>query len=472
MGNLPSNVRDRIERSNGTELNLKDLKLKKFNSSRILREKFFQNLQKVVLSGNELKVISVHKLKNKGILTPLKELDVSDNSLTLLPWEFYFLPNLNALIVANNKVAVFGGDLLYGEGQVLPSLKVLDLSNNFLQEFLPSNDDGVFISVYNGLQQINLSGNRFPSVPTKLLSFKNLKVLDLSHNLITTLGGSFHFPNLETLKLADNKLTAIEPVLFGSFGPKMLRLDLSQNQLTSVPSELFSANPHLQELKMSANKLSIIGEEIGLLKNLEVLELQENIIKSVSPAIGNCQQLTLINLQSNQLESIPPEICYCYKSLRKLYLNRNNLKTLPGEISFLNPSMVFEINNNPLNAPYSLWQTEGFIPLQDNLKPLTLAYGGNSSAEGEALRMSRANAGNSFTILAKDYQGNTRSTGGDIFMASVASKNFHEDLIVKDNKNGTYTVFYNIGSVGSYQMSVTCKGVHVKGSPFPLTIFA
>jgi hypothetical protein len=42
MGNLPSNVRDRIERSNGTELNLKDFKLKRFKSARILKEKHFR----------------------------------------------------------------------------------------------------------------------------------------------------------------------------------------------------------------------------------------------------------------------------------------------------------------------------------------------------------------------------------------------------------------------------------------------
>lgn len=37
---------------------------------------------------------------------------------------------------------------------------------------------------------------------------------------------------------------------------------------------------------------------------------------------------------------------------------------------------------------------------------------------------------------------------------------------MKDNKDGTYGVFYNLMEEGNYVMNITIRAVDIKGSPF------
>jgi hypothetical protein len=43
---------------------------------------------------------------------------------------------------------------------------------------------------------------------------------------------------------------------------------------------------------------------------------------------------------------------------------------------------------------------------------------------------------------------------------------YHEEAIVKDNKDGTYIVFYNLMNEGEYVLNVTIRAVDIKDSPF------
>jgi Leucine-rich repeat (LRR) protein len=58
------------------------------------------------------------------------------------------------------------------------------------------------------LKVINLSGNRFTSVPEAIVSLVKLKDFDIRDNLLTSLPDSMvTMKNLKTLKVAGNKLT-------------------------------------------------------------------------------------------------------------------------------------------------------------------------------------------------------------------------------------------------------------------------
>lgn len=71
----------------------------------------------------------------------------------------------------------------------------------------------------------------------------------------------------------------------------------------------------------------------------------------------------------------------------------------------------------------------------------------------------------SFVIQARDYYGNNRTVGNDIFNIDIGGT-ASARLRIRDNENGTYTVAYTPEIGGDYYISVKHSGVDIQGSPF------
>ena len=78
------------------------------------------------------------------------------------------------------------------------------------------------------------------------------------------------------------------------------RLDLSSNQLTSIPKEL-GALKNLKILYLSYNQLTSIPKELGELKNLEYLHLYYNKLTSIPKELGELKNLEYLFLHNNPL---------------------------------------------------------------------------------------------------------------------------------------------------------------------------
>jgi hypothetical protein len=126
-------------------------------------------------------------------------------------------------------------------------------------------------------------------------------------------------------------------------------LDLSGNQLTSLPDDL----PRLHKLRVifcSDNPFTELPEVLGQCAALSMVGLKANRITQVSPkalppqlrwliltdnaltslpaAIGDCAQLQKLMLAGNQLCALPPELARC-KRLELLRISANQLTELP-----------------------------------------------------------------------------------------------------------------------------------------------
>ncbi len=110
---------------------------------------------------------------------------------------------------------------------------------------------------------------------------------------------------------------------------KVTELDLSGNQLSSLPPELATLS-HLQQLYLSDNELSSLPPELAQLSNLQQLYLSNNQLSSLPPELAQLSNLQQLYLSNNQLSSLPPELAQL-DNLRELYLHDNPL-SIPPEI--------------------------------------------------------------------------------------------------------------------------------------------
>ena len=160
------------------------------------------------------------------------------------------------------------------------------------------------------------------------------------------------------LDLSDNQLMSVPPEITKL--TNLISLDLSGNQLTSVPPEITKLTK-LRFLNLGFNQLKIVPPEITRLSTLTSLTLGFNQLKIVPPEITRLTNLTSLNLTSNQLKIVPPEITGL-TNLISLNLSDNELRNMPSEITKLMNLSSLDLSDNELSS----------VPLE--ITKLTMTY--------------------------------------------------------------------------------------------------
>nr|XP_057933022.1 leucine-rich repeat-containing G-protein coupled receptor 4 [Doryrhamphus excisus] len=108
-------------------------------------------------------------------------------------------------------------------------------------------------------------------------------------------------------------------------------LDVSMNNITELPANVFKNFPYLEELRLAGNDLSFIHPEaLSGLHQLKVLMLQNNQLKMVpSPALRNLHSLQSLRLDANHITTVPDDSFEGLQQLRHLWLDDNNLTEVP-----------------------------------------------------------------------------------------------------------------------------------------------
>lgn len=160
-------------------------------------------------------------------------------------------------------------------------------------------------------------------------------ILDLSHNRIDQLkGGAFEgLFRLETLRLAHNQLTTIQPGAFQNTSGELVRhLDLSFNRLRVVETHYFQELPGLEELLLFNNRIvQVESRALSGLGNLQKAYLSHNRLTHFpffSIQEHSHPYLITMDLSSNRLLKLPLEdILNLPLQLQKgLYLHNNSLE--------------------------------------------------------------------------------------------------------------------------------------------------
>ncbi|XP_029472508.1 dynein assembly factor 1, axonemal-like isoform X4 [Rhinatrema bivittatum] len=194
---------------------------------------------------------------------------------------------------------------------------------------------------------------------------------------------------------------AREPRLAAGPCQRIVKLDISLNELEELRTESLLPFENLRELDASLNTLSNV-EGVGVLPSLAVLNLSYNAVTSVR-GLEPCRRLVLLNLSHNRVKAVRdlPSL----SSLTQLHLHSNKLKSLDGiqglpqlrelyiqnnTISSLLPlssSLTLNILDASNNEITSLMQTLQILRALRRLKQLHLkALEGEPADPGQPLR--------------------------------------------------------------------------------------
>ncbi|MFA6307296.1 MAG: leucine-rich repeat domain-containing protein [Patescibacteria group bacterium] len=104
--------------------------------------------------------------------------------------------------------------------------------------------------------------------------------------------------NKDSLDLSGQGLQQVDQSVFKK--TNLLKLDVSNNQLTGALPSQINQLQRLQVLNASNNKMTGVPAEIGQLSNLIELNLANNQLTGLPYELGNLQNLKILNLSGNQ----------------------------------------------------------------------------------------------------------------------------------------------------------------------------
>ncbi|KAL1560900.1 receptor-like protein EIX1 [Salvia divinorum] len=356
------------------------------------------SLSILLLSNNQLTSSSFHWLSNISMF--IEHLDLSNNMLQgQIPKFLFNLSRLRVLVLYENDL---GGnvDELFGntsEKGILESLQILDLAQNKLYGSVPD------LRAFSTLKEVYFGGNNLTGfIPPSIDQLSELRVLDLSNNLLEGVISESHLIKLNKLKKLDlsfNSLTLhfapdwsptfqLDAIFLagcnvGPSFPKWIQtqrnltfLDLSRaNIADEVPTWLWSVSPSLYGLYLSDNQItgtvpnlsntsirdidlsnnSISGPIPLFRANTIVIQLSENMFSGSVSSICKAHygQLWNLDLSNNQLAGEVPNCWEKMPNLAFLNLANNGFSgEIPDSLESLHGLLALQLRGNSLSGEF------------------------------------------------------------------------------------------------------------------------
>ncbi|KAL1122194.1 hypothetical protein AAG570_003599 [Ranatra chinensis] len=335
-------------------------------------------VEKIDLSGNRITAVAF----TLSFYNELRHLDVSRNRIQSLRGKsFESQSRLLFLNASHNHITSLGKDAFRG----LKSVKVIDLSHNQIETIQDSSfkdvhevevidlshneiiyfEEPAVLKGVRALKTLYLNHNQMNDVPTGLLknlpSPCSLETLTLHSNLIELIEDK-SFPSscsnaLKILTLGDNVIRDIEAAAFDSVC-KLTTLDLSNNNLTFVPTQQLSKLNQLTRLDLSGNTFSELRPvAFQSLFNLRVLRLSRlpRMRRVDSRTFVDNMHLETIVMEDNpELTRIPTRVFHGNPNLINVSLRGNALTTVDVSHFPLDGLKSLDVSENPLRCNCSI----------------------------------------------------------------------------------------------------------------------
>uniref|UniRef100_A0A8C8VFL8 Tsukushi n=1 Tax=Pelusios castaneus TaxID=367368 RepID=A0A8C8VFL8_9SAUR len=276
-------------------LDLSSNKLETLNES-MLTGPGYTTLVSLDLSYNKIAEVSSTTFSR---LRYLESLDLSHNSLTVLPDDCFSNSPLGDVDLSNNHLLDITINVFASKGQAKPIN--LDLSNNRISTITRHYDKNI-----PNIQSLNLSGNRLKTVPN--LQGIPLRYLNLDGNPLSKIekGAFVGLKDLIHLSLSSLRdFREISPYSFNEL-PSLQVLDLSSNNLKSLSAEVVFGLSSLQELNLSTTGVSSLPKTVlKYLPSIKSITLGKNV---------QCLKVIKEGQYHRQIGSTKKEVLSCHDS--------------------------------------------------------------------------------------------------------------------------------------------------------------
>lgn len=320
----------RIVLSNNRIQSIQDKVFSKMNSTLEGLNLDFNNLDEIPINAiqylEKLKILSLYEnqissvvVNWSNLVNTVKELSLGGNEIESLPLvPEYSLMNMKNLLTIN----LADNSLFTLEANSLPmSLTVLNASSNNIKEF-----PQLLLNYLQELQYFSLSNNFIESILMHNYEGKiNMEELDLSRNLLETVGKWFHQTvKVKKLNLSNNKIHSVNKDSLS--GLECRKLDLSYNKLSKLDDGVFSGlQDSLEFLDLSANRFVKLPDALKSLKSLQTLKFDYNSLLKLKSSLSSLSGVKKLTLAGNKITVFPFESLGSLKSLHHLDLGYNRI---------------------------------------------------------------------------------------------------------------------------------------------------
>lgn len=266
-------------------------------------------------------------LEDSERLETLEELTLFNNNIEVMNRKLHDFVNIKKLTIGYNRKM----HSVNFEQNKLLSLTILNLSCNTIN-ILPDS-----IEYLLNLEQLILDNNNLVTISKKIGNLKKLKMLVMSRNKLEKLPDSIgDLSELKILNIDKNKKLGTLPVFMSNL-KNLVVLQISNIGLTNYPVELCYL-PKLERLIMCNNKLERIPNQIHNLTNLIHLSIRHNNLNSLPIEITNFKNFRTFEILQNSYSSINNLSPTCeYFQIRNLVIPLTNIPSTMKEIRIYLP---------------------------------------------------------------------------------------------------------------------------------------
>ncbi|KAE8573054.1 chaoptin [Halyomorpha halys] len=309
-------VQDKVFSKMNTTLEDLNLDFNELDEIPINAIQYLEKLKILSLNKNQISSVVVNW---SNLMNTVKELSLGGNEIENLPLKPEFsLMNMKALLTVN----LAENALLTLEANSLPmSLTVLNASSNNIKEF-----PQFLLNNLQELQYFSLSNNFIESILTHNYEGKiNLEELDLSRNLIESVGKWFHQTvKVKKLNLNNNKIHSVDKDALS--GLECRKIDFSYNKLSKLDDGVFSGlQDSLEFIDLSGNRFIKLPDALKSLKSLQTLKFDYNSLLKLKSSLSSLNGLKKLTLAGNKITVFPYESLGSLKSLHHLDLSYNRI---------------------------------------------------------------------------------------------------------------------------------------------------